>query len=83
MRSEGIAAARRELKRLMRARIRFVQANDVEEKEDAWDGFLTHAGKIYSKLRAACHGQGLDWMWWKKKMDERRDDVARRGAPPL
>jgi hypothetical protein len=74
MRSEGIAAAERELKRAVRAHKRIRSPETHEDAEDAWADFLTHANKVYLKLRAACHGQGVDWMWWKKKMDERRDD---------
>lgn len=75
MRPEGVAAATRELKRALRATKQFVEAgDDFESAEDAYDTFLTHAGRVYEKLRAACHGHPLDWRWWKKKMDERRDD---------
>ncbi|MFL6725177.1 MAG: hypothetical protein ACJ8FS_01530 [Sphingomicrobium sp.] len=49
-------------------------ADTHDDVADAWADFLAHANKVYAKLRAACHGQPLDWMWWKKKMDERRDD---------
>jgi hypothetical protein len=49
-------------------------ALDLDDADEAWAEFLTHANRVYTKLRAACHGQPLDWMWWKKKMDERRDD---------
>jgi len=73
MRPEGVASAQRELKRALRARDHFVMATDPEAMEDAWDTFLTHAGRVYEKLRAACHGQ-LDWPWWRKQMDRRRDD---------
>ena len=74
MRPEGLAAAQRELKRALRAQKRFVAGQDFEDAEDAWADFLTHANRLYVKLRAACHGQPLDWTWWKKKLDERRDD---------
>lgn len=74
MRQEGVAAAARELKRLSRAYQRLILAPDIEEAEDAWVDFLSHAYRIHEKLRAACHGHPLDWMWWKKRMDERRDD---------
>lgn len=74
MRPEGIAAAERELKRATRANRRLATATDLDEAEDAWVDFLTHANRVYLKLRAACHGQGVDWMWWRKMMDERRDD---------
>jgi hypothetical protein len=78
MRPEGVAAAQRELKRARRAAIRFqsfyLDPEETEEAEDLYDAFLTHAGRIYEKLRAACHGQGLDWMWWRKQMDQRRDN---------
>lgn len=73
MRPEGVQAAIREAKRADRARHRFNQL-DAEAAEDEWDTFLTHAGKVYTKLRAACHGHPLDWSWWKKKMDERDQD---------
>lgn len=75
MRPEGVAAASREVRRSARAHRRIALAETLEEAEDAWIDFLTHAGKVYTKLRAACHGQPLDWSWWKKKMDERRDDL--------
>src|SRR4051812_45982882 len=74
MRPEGVAAAQRELKRALRAQAQYASTVRREESEDAYDAFLTHAGRVYEKLRAACHGQGVDWMWWRKKMDERRDD---------
>lgn len=74
MRPEGIAAAQRELKRAARAQRRLVTADSLEDADEAWGEFLTHANRVYTKLRAACHGQGVDWMWFKKKMDERRDD---------
>jgi hypothetical protein len=74
MRPEGIAAAERELRRAVRAHRRLAEANSFEEAEDAWADFLIHAGRVYNKLRAACHGHPLDWTWWRKKMDERRDD---------
>jgi len=74
MRPEGVSAAQRELKRALRARNRFVSSTDIEEIEDAYDAFLTHAARIHEKLRAACYGHPLDWSWWKKKMDHRRDD---------
>ncbi len=75
MRPEGVAAARREMTRATRAIRRLTHADSLEDAEDAWVDFLNHANRIYLKLRAACHGQGVDWMWWKKKMDERRDDA--------
>lgn len=74
MRPEGITAAQRELKRMIRAQHRCMSKRGFDEKEDAWDAYLTHASKIYGKLRAACHGEPLDWTWWKKKMDERQED---------
>lgn len=74
MRPEGVAAAERELKRAIRASVRVIVTSSFEDAEDAWVDFLTHAGRLNEKLRAACHGQGVDWMWWKKKMDQRRDD---------
>lgn len=74
MRPEGIAAAIRELKRAGRAAKRVTAAESLEDAEDAWADFLTHANRVYLKLRAACHGQGVDWAWWRKKMDERRDE---------
>lgn len=74
MRPEGVDAAKREMKRALRARDRFVVAKDWEDAEDAYDAFLTHAGRVYEKLRAACFGHPRDWSWWKKKLDERRDD---------
>lgn len=74
MRPEGVAAASRELKRALRARDRFVVTKDREESEDAWDAFLTHAGRVYEKLKAACYGHPRDSSWWRKKLDERRDD---------
>ena len=49
-------------------------AGTLDEADDAWGEFLTHANRVYTKLRAACHGQGVDWMWWKKQINERRDD---------
>ena len=74
MRPEGIGAANRELKRAIRAAKRVNYTGTLDDAEDAWVDFLTHANRIYLKLRLACHGQPLDWSWWKKKMDERRDD---------
>jgi hypothetical protein len=76
MRPEGVAAAQRELKRLQRANYRLQDAwgDDLPEADEAWVEFLTHAAKIYTKLRAACFCHPLDWSWWKKRMDERRDD---------
>ena len=74
MRPEGVAAATRELRRAGRATNRFMSAETFEDFEDAWADFLGHANKVYLKLRAACHGQGVDWTWWKKKMNERRDE---------
>ena len=69
-----MTAANRELKRVARAHRRLSSADSFDDAEDAWADFLAHANKVYLKLRAACHGQGLDWMWWRKIMDERRDD---------
>lgn len=74
MRSEGVAAADREMKRAARAHRRIALAESFDDAEEAWVDFLTHANRVYTKLRAACHGHPLDWSWWKKKMDERRDD---------
>lgn len=62
------------MKRALRANKRLAHATERDEAEDGWIDFLTHANKVFTKLRAACHGQGLDWMWWRKIMDERRDD---------
>jgi hypothetical protein len=74
MRPEGVAAASREVKRADRARMRLRRATSREDAEDAWADFLTHAGKVYGKIRAACHGHPLDWGWWGKKLDERDRD---------
>lgn len=74
MRSEGVAAASREVKRCARAYRRILTAATNEDAEDAWADFLNCAGKVYTKLRAACHGHPLDWGWFGKKMDERRRD---------
>lgn len=74
MRPEGIAAATRELKRAARAARHISTAENLDEAEDAWEDFLTHANRFYLKMRGACHGQGIDWKWWKSRMDERRDD---------
>lgn len=73
MRPEGVAAAQRELRRAGRAHDRLVRAERFEEAEDAWADYLTHANRVFLKLRAACHGQ-LEWPWWKRIMDQRRDD---------
>jgi hypothetical protein len=74
MRAEGVAAAARELKRAWRAHRRIVAAKTPDAAEDAWVDFLTHSNRVYLKLRAACHGHPLDWMWWRRMMDERRSD---------
>ena len=58
----------------MRAQRRLRDDLEFDDLEDAWADFLTHANRVYLKLRAACYGQGRDWTWWKKMMDERRDD---------
>ena len=75
MRPEGVAAASRELKRAARAHRLISLAETLDDADDAWAAFLTHANRVYLKLRAACHGHPMDWRWWKKKMDERRDDT--------
>lgn len=77
MRSEGVAAAAREMRRAGRAHGRINMAETNEQAEDAWIDFLTHAGKVYTKLRAACYGHPLDWGWFGKKLDERdREPLA-------
>ena len=74
MRPEGVAAASREVKRCARAYRRISAAATNEDAEDAWADFLHCAGKVYTKLRAACHGHPLDWGWFGRKMDERSRD---------
>jgi len=51
-----------------------MSAADLDDAEDAWAEFLTHASNIYSKLRAACYGHPRDWGWYGKKLDERSRD---------
>ena len=74
MRPEGVAAAAREVKRCVRAHRRLSTAATIEDAEDAWANFLDCAGKVYTKLRAACHGHPKDWGWFGKKLDERSRD---------
>jgi hypothetical protein len=74
MRPEGVAAAIREFKRTQRAWKRIAKAATVEDAEDAWAEFLTHANKIYTKLKAACYGHPRDYGWYGKKLDERSSD---------
>jgi hypothetical protein len=74
MRPEGVAAAAREVKRCVRAHRRISTASTYEDAEDAWANFLDCAGKVYTKLRAACHGHPRDWGWFGKKLDERGRD---------
>lgn len=74
MRPEGVAAAAREIRRCTYAVRRLTTAPSLDVADEAWVDFLSHANRVYTKLRAASHGQGVDWMWWKRQMDERRDD---------
>lgn len=74
MRPEGIAAAQREFRRALRAYYRLSSSRSFETADDAWADFLTHAGKIYTKLRAACYGHPRDFGWYGKKLDERDSD---------
>ena len=74
MRREGVAAASREVRRCVRALRIISTAATNEDAEDAWADFLYCAGKVYTKLRAACHGHPRDWGWFGKKLDERSRD---------
>ncbi len=74
MRTEGVAAAARELRRAQSALRRIARAQETDEIEDAWVDFLSHAGRVYTKLRAACYGHPLDFGWFGKKLDERDRD---------
>jgi hypothetical protein len=74
MRPEGVAAAVREVKRAVRAHSRISRAETPEDAEDEWTVFLGHAGKVYTKLRAACYGHPRDFGWFGKKLDDRARD---------
>lgn len=70
----AIEQAQRARERAGRAVDKLDSGKSFEDFEDAWEDFLFALSKIYEKLRGGATGHPASWAWFKKKMDERRDD---------